>query len=1408
MTRFVAWIRKTLQRRMSMRGSIIPYERNVFPRVYDSRLEDRRVLSASPVSPAVDLMALNLDAGALANDGQADRFELLSHTQPGGSSQVTISINHQQIWKGEAAQLSSIRFNGSADQDLFVIDPSIHLSDGVFIDGGSAPANAPDELVFAHSSDQVFSQINYQTLDGCTQIQFVSLAEGKSTAYQIHAVDSIIDANQANRRTLENHSSIQQWVVQSNDEWVANSNSADQRVELSSGQSRYVFVVPSERLIFDTRFSTAANNHLVLHDLRLTNSNEVSILGDASDTVHQDGLLSVGSVLQIHSGAIDIAGEIQASAGSLGFEAQSSLDFTNTASVLNSRGSVVAHADRLLHSGVIDVGGEGTITLDAGSTGRIIVDGSLLAVGDSQQQGGSVALFAAEIELLSKALIDASGGMGGGQILVGGDLRGANSSLHNATFTSLATGAALRADAGRLGDGGRIIVWASDSTLIEAAVSLSARGGSLAGDGGLIETSGKRYLKTRGIIDVSAVNGRAGNWLIDPSNVEIVAEVPVAPAADTSYLLASDINAALTAGTDVTIETNAAGGASGDITIHAAINASPASQAKLTLIAIRDIIFNQGVTSNSNVGLAIFANRHVDASSVALNQLNYLTINAGETVSLQSVNTAGGSNNAVVGQAIDIQAANIIATEAIKSLAGDIRLKATSAAAGNAIQIQELDSFGGDIEINAVSAVAFLGGANSVHATGGNGHLTLRGNLATTTIGLGTGAAGSFSLNDASIAAIGAGFDAGIQFGADGQVGNIVLKGSEHDYDQSITIKLDGGASLQLLSDLSTLEKSAVGKSIQIDGLAGSTIHLAADILTAGGDVSLTGGTLQVDGSAVRRISSGGIGPSVAQGGAIDLSGLTAIDGSGNAAELELDSRGSDHGGAVTLSTVTANGSGLNRLDIQTSGVLDGQVTLSGIRLLHQGGVAPLLRVNQADFSPQTIRVSGVIDLSTNQLGLSGGSVDFGRNVLGPAEAGSSLTILTGNTNTSAGVDGSNGGNVTLGGIGSAGGVYLDSVLIDSSAADSADNSGRLIFSGTTTASIAVDGSSGGNANLVGIELIGEVEVTLGGSLRLSTHPGVAVGFNSQAIDVRQAELVKAVNLVLDTSGGGNLPAVAGNVLIGDVGLGVRPTGLLVDTRGTTQGRLIVDDGDGAMSPTVVHVDGPLDLCNTIVELHDAALLVTHGNTNSLQLGAVLTSGGPRQLTLVSDADIEVSSINLSGGDLVASVDANNDQVGSRWRSTAAVTVGTLTLNGSGALNDIATIEGGLTTTLGAMQFSDWDKLGLLSDVQSAGGVTARNISGGIFLGDSADITAEDSIDFADTVSGIVLQGANGSVNTFDSHGNTSVIALAPVTTVNSTVQLSLLSDYSVNLGSVDLQSGALTVSLVAIPHRTMPSRR
>ncbi len=67
---------------------------------------------------------------------------------------------------------------------------------------------------------------------------------------------------------------------------------------------------------------------------------------------------------------------------------------------------------------------------------------------------------------------------------------------------------------------GRVIVWSDGSTGFYG--SLSARGGSLSGDGGFAEVSGKGYLDFRGSADLRASAGATGTLLLDPDDIIIV----------------------------------------------------------------------------------------------------------------------------------------------------------------------------------------------------------------------------------------------------------------------------------------------------------------------------------------------------------------------------------------------------------------------------------------------------------------------------------------------------------------------------------------------------------------------------------------------------------------------------------------------------------------------------------------------------------------------------------------------------------------------------------------------------------------------------------------------------------------------------------------------------------------------
>ena len=142
----------------------------------------------------------------------------------------------------------------------------------------------------------------------------------------------------------------------------------------------------------------------------------------------------------------------------------------------------------------------GHVTLH--STSATLVTGLLDVSAMPDGVGGRAELLGPCVALLDSATIDASGDFGGGVVLVGGDYQGHNPDIENAQHTWVETGSQIRADADRQGSGGQIIVWADATTQFYG--SITARGGASGGDGGLVEVSGKEYLRFHGTVDVSA----------------------------------------------------------------------------------------------------------------------------------------------------------------------------------------------------------------------------------------------------------------------------------------------------------------------------------------------------------------------------------------------------------------------------------------------------------------------------------------------------------------------------------------------------------------------------------------------------------------------------------------------------------------------------------------------------------------------------------------------------------------------------------------------------------------------------------------------------------------------------------------------------------------------------------------
>jgi len=204
------------------------------------------------------------------------------------------------------------------------------------------------------------------------------------------------------------------------------------------------------------------------------------------------------------------------------------VDITGTEGTSTNLGAITSEAGRIGMAGVI-VRNSGL--LDASSVaaagGRVFLkasqdvyvdgNGRILATGI---QGGNVEVLGNRVAVTDNAALDASGVNGGGQILVGGDSQGNNPAIQNASITYFGPNASLKADATQTGSGGRVIVWANETTRVRG--SITARGGASSGNGGYVETSGRGSLEVSGLrVDTSAPNGAAGTWQLDATDINI-----------------------------------------------------------------------------------------------------------------------------------------------------------------------------------------------------------------------------------------------------------------------------------------------------------------------------------------------------------------------------------------------------------------------------------------------------------------------------------------------------------------------------------------------------------------------------------------------------------------------------------------------------------------------------------------------------------------------------------------------------------------------------------------------------------------------------------------------------------------------------------------------------------------------
>ncbi|HTJ65881.1 MAG TPA: MBG domain-containing protein, partial [Alphaproteobacteria bacterium] len=358
---------------------------------------------------------------------------------------------------------------------------------------------------------------------------------------------------------------------------------------------------------------SSANGDVVLVGKSVTNDGKISAAnGQVSLAAGDDVLLQDGAneTVQIRAGHGDTTNTGNISAAQVQLAAADGNVYalaTNNGGIIRATGTSTKNGRVFLTAdGDVDIdsgarvsavnanGGGGTIVATAGHLkGELTVRGTVSADAKrAGKNGGKVVLTASSVDLKMGATVSADGTANGGNVFVGGDRHGgavrsedlSAARIANATTTTVGKGAKISADggsAGGKGQGGNIVVWSDGVTTYKG--SSYVRGGHAGGDGGFVEVSGEG-LAFHGKVSTYGLKGKAGTLLIDPSDVTIFSStdssglVPGSttgagsaptydPTTGTSFILNTDIDAAL-ATNNVVINTGSPGdglGGSGNI---------------------------------------------------------------------------------------------------------------------------------------------------------------------------------------------------------------------------------------------------------------------------------------------------------------------------------------------------------------------------------------------------------------------------------------------------------------------------------------------------------------------------------------------------------------------------------------------------------------------------------------------------------------------------------------------------------------------------------------------------------------------------------------------------------------------------------------------------------------------------
>ncbi len=1046
------------------------------------------------------------------------------------------------------------------------------------------------------------------------------------------------------------------------------------------------------------------------------------------------------------------------------------------------------------HTGLIEANSVGSvngrITLNGGDLGITSISGTLNALGDDLgETGGKIEVYGDKIALWDGTTINASGWNGGGTVLIGGDYQGLGASP-NSHAVYMSKWADVKADALLEGDGGKIIFWSDDFT--NAHGTISAKGGQLSGDGGLIETSSKGVLDVEGIgIDASAPAGKGGTWLLDPYNISIVAgngttnntgAAAFTPTGNNSQIGVDLINTQLSNGVDVTVGTGVAGGQAGTITLGANIAKTAGANATLTFNAASTITLNGVIGATVgllnvvlNAGGTVTMNNAINTNG---GSLNVTVTGAGNDVVLNDanadINTAGGaaSFNAVdefnmkingssittAGGQLDVVAGKVT-TKDISTGAGDVNLTANVSSVNIG---QTFSTTSGNIKADAKNGIT-LASAVQISTTGGN--FTANADTDSNATGdFNQGAGGSFIHTQSGNIGVTAN-----KIGLDGDLtttsGNINLTTTNGLLDLTktlntgtgdINLNSDNGVRLNGANAVITTGGGDVNINANTDGDADGDFTQnsgVSSITTNGGNASITANDFQIDGTI--NAGSGDVSLLGAQANS------TYLVGTGSAAGFTGSITGTEmqH---ITANNLTIGGSNVSGINVR--GITAANSNNAGTTHIVAGSAAGNVSFDTAASTFNSLDASAAnnVTFSTNVSTDSGNMTVTSDSDLSGTGA---FTVDAGNTLST------NGSSF----LANTADTYVNGAI---NSGTGAINGGNITINGSNQITVGATGSLNSTVGAGGIfSAVGAV--TVNGTVTVGQGNIILNGGGASPDLIINAPIISATSIFLSAlrdiivqalvqttnAADGNITLRADSDNDGVGGVWVQAAGKVdaaqnVDIIGSDLFAIPV-----TMESIQVDADGANDQIVALgnIDLHTAGFAPAGSNMNLN--GIVNTAAGTLTVNSVGNintSDNGVAELKANNLDLTAvtGIDAEIDANGVVFNNTTSGNValedmaGGLTVNGAAnGGNGSTTITAHSPLTIasdivqnGAVILTAGETAGAGDDLTVNNGVTVRSINDNVILnaGDNVNLN-----------SGSTVQSDNASVSVNAGSGDT-----------------------------------------------------